>query len=177
MPEDDFLVILSNCLYLAYLCQYISEPLHEKKTKKKKTPSDVYAQRRCRSACAFWIAKDVRFLLVYYEDFNKTARMRRLIWVFLGRACRKKRFLTLRPIFFLEYLIFACIRASRPRWLRMRVQLETRRSRVRGRQHSFVEIDHEIFSTVILSLPLIQEGQFSVSGQRMCTIQVNRLED
>ena len=25
-------------------------------------------------------------------------------------------------------------------------------------QHSFVEIDHEIFSTVILSLPLIQEG-------------------
>ena len=30
----------------------------------------------------------------------------------------------------------------------------------RGRQHSFLEIDHEIFSTVILSLPLIQEGQF-----------------
>ena len=28
----------------------------------------------------------------------------------------------------------------------------------RGRQHSFVEIDHEIFSTVILSLLLIQEG-------------------
>ena len=32
----------------------------------------------------------------------------------------------------------------------------------RGRQHSFVEIDHEIFSTVILSLPLIQKGQLSV---------------
>ena len=28
----------------------------------------------------------------------------------------------------------------------------------RGWQHSFVEIDREIFSTVILSLPLIQEG-------------------
>ena len=40
----------------------------------------------------------------------------------------------------------------------------------RGRQHSFVEIDHEIFSTVILSLSLIQEGQLSVSGERMCTI-------
>ena len=39
----------------------------------------------------------------------------------------------------------------------------------RGRQHSFVEIDHEIFSTVILSLPLIQEGHLSVSGERMCT--------
>ena len=44
----------------------------------------------------------------------------------------------------------------------------------RGRQHSFVEIDHE---TVILSLPLIQEGQLSVSGERMYTILVNRLED
>ena len=43
--------------------------------------------------------------------------------------------------------------------------------------YSFVEIDHEIFSTVILSLPLIQEGQLSVSGERMCTILVNRLED
>ena len=39
------------------------------------------------------------------------------------------------------------------------------------------ENDHEIFSTVILSLPLIQEGQLSVSGERMCTILVNRLED
>ena len=47
----------------------------------------------------------------------------------------------------------------------------------RGRQHFFVETDHEIFSTVILSLPLIQEGQLSVSGKRMCTILVNRLED
>ena len=30
----------------------------------------------------------------------------------------------------------------------------------RGRQHSFVEIDHEIFSTVIF-----KEGQLSVSGE------------
>ena len=47
----------------------------------------------------------------------------------------------------------------------------------RGRQHSLVEIDHEIFSTFILSLQLIQEGQLSVSGERMCTILVNRLVD
>ena len=46
-----------------------------------------------------------------------------------------------------------------------------------GRQHSFVVIDHKIFSTVILSLPLIQEEQLSVSGERMCTILINRLED
>ena len=31
--------------------------------------------------------------------------------------------------------------------------------------------------TNTLSLPLIQEGQLSVSGKRMCTILVNRLED
>ena len=31
------------------------------------------------------------------------------------------------------------------------------------------EIAHEMFSTVILSLPLIHEGQLSVSGERMCT--------
>ena len=47
----------------------------------------------------------------------------------------------------------------------------------RGRQHSFMEIDHKIFSTVILSLLLIQEGRLSVSGEGMCTILVNRLED
>ena len=47
----------------------------------------------------------------------------------------------------------------------------------RAWQHSFVEIDHEIFSTVILSVPLIQEGQLSDSGERMWTILVNRLED
>ena len=47
----------------------------------------------------------------------------------------------------------------------------------RGRQHSFMEIDHEIFSMVILSLLLIQEGQLSVSGKRMCSILVDRLED
>ena len=47
----------------------------------------------------------------------------------------------------------------------------------RGQQHSFMEIDHEIFSTVIFSCWLIQEGQLSVSGERMCTILVNSLKD
>ena len=60
------------------------------------------------------------------------------------------------------------------------VRLETRRPRVQSPPRSatsFVESDHEIFSTVILSLPLIQEGQLSVSGERMYTILINRLED
>ena len=47
----------------------------------------------------------------------------------------------------------------------------------RGWQNSFVEIDREIFSMVFLSLLLIQEGQLSVPGERMCTIVVNGLED
>ena len=38
-----------------------------------------------------------------------------------------------------------------------------------GSATSFVEIDREIFSMVILSLPLIQEEQLSVSGERMYT--------
>ena len=36
------------------------------------------------------------------------------------------------------------------------------------RQYSFIEIDHEIFSLIILSLLLIQEGKLSVFGRRMC---------
>ena len=62
----------------------------------------------------------------------------------------------------------------------MRVRLVIMRLWVRlppGRQHSFMETDHDVFSTVILSLPLIQEGQLSVSDERMCTVKVNRLGD
>ena len=35
--------------------------------------------------------------------------------------------------------------------------------------HSFVEIGHEIISMAIVSQPLIQVGQLSVTGKRMCT--------
>ena len=47
----------------------------------------------------------------------------------------------------------------------------------RGRQHSFVEIGREMFSTVILSLPLVREGRLLVSGEGMCTVLVGRLGD
>ena len=42
-----------------------------------------------------------------------------------------------------------------------------------------LRFDHEIFFMIILSQTLIQEGQLSVpvSGKRMYTILVNRLED
>ena len=35
--------------------------------------------------------------------------------------------------------------------------------------HTFIEIDHEIFSTVILLLRLIQKGLLSVTIESMCT--------
>ena len=34
---------------------------------------------------------------------------------------------------------------------------------------TFMEVDHEIISKVILLLLLIQEGQLSVAGKIMCT--------
>ena len=37
------------------------------------------------------------------------------------------------------------------------------------RPHTFMEIDHEIFSTVILLLPLNQEGLVLVTSESMCT--------
>ena len=46
-----------------------------------------------------------------------------------------------------------------------------------GWQHSFVAIDHEIFSLVILSHQMIQEGQLSVSDKTTCSVLVNCLED
>ena len=33
----------------------------------------------------------------------------------------------------------------------------------------FMEIDHEIISTDILTLPLIRKGRLSVTGKEMCT--------
>ena len=41
--------------------------------------------------------------------------------------------------------------------------------------HTFMEIDHEIFSTIFLLLPLIQEGRFSVPGESVHLVLVNSL--
>ena len=40
-------------------------------------------------------------------------------------------------------------------------------SLIQARSHTFMEIDHEIISTVIL-LPLIQEGLLPVTSESMC---------
>ena len=40
---------------------------------------------------------------------------------------------------------------------------------ITGLEHTFEEIDHETFSTIILPLPLIQKEQLSVTGERLFT--------
>ena len=52
---------------------------------------------------ASWIAKGAKFLHADNEDSDQTARLRRLIWVFVGRTCEKVRFLTLRRIQYEDY--------------------------------------------------------------------------
>ena len=42
-------------------------------------------------------------------------------------------------------------------------------SSIPARSYTFVEIDREIISTVILLLPLIQEGLLSTTSDIMCT--------
>ena len=63
--------------------------------------------------------------------------------------------------------VYMCIAThpAGPRWLSW-MRRPTGDQEVAGSAPAKVgEIDHEIFSTVILSLPLIQEGQLSVSGE------------
>ena len=62
---------------------------------------------------------------------------------------------------------FAVLRCASDRW-----------SGGRRLDPHFLQIGHELISKIILSLMLIQEGQFSVSGKRICAqILVNHLED
>ena len=42
-------------------------------------------------------------------------------------------------------------------------------SSIPAQSHTFVEIDHEIFSTIILLFPLKQEGLLSFITESMCT--------
>ena len=72
-------------------------------------PSARHAQGRFKSACAYAQSyQSLRSLHKIYaylaisnapcEDSDQTARMRRLIWIFIGRTCPKECFLTLRFI-------------------------------------------------------------------------------
>ena len=67
-----------------------------------------------------------------------------------------------------------------PHWLRWCVTDSCSGHRFNARwvwQHFCIEIDHEIFSAVILSLLQIQEGQFSVQVKECAQVPINHLED
>ena len=69
-----------------------------KRTFRHVRPAKIQIRLRIRavwsesSLVAFWIAKDAKFLHADNEDSDQTARVRRLIWVFVVRC------LTLRHI-------------------------------------------------------------------------------
>ena len=97
-----------------------------------------------------WLKKKTSYLKLCKYFFNIGIRSFLIILVLIFKQV-------------VYYMLMGLKLLGRPRWLSwMRVRLVIRTLRVRppqGRQHSFVEIDREIFSTVILSLSLIQEGQ------------------
>ena len=72
-------------------------------------PAKIHISLRIRavwsesSLCAFWIAKDAKFLRAHNEDSNQTSRMCRLIWVFVVCTCQSGRFHTLRVIWCVIY--------------------------------------------------------------------------
>ena len=72
-----------------------------KRTFEPERPAKIQISLRIRtvwsefSKGASGTAKDAKFLHADIEDSDQTARMRRLIWVFVGRTCQKLRFLKL----------------------------------------------------------------------------------
>ena len=93
------------------------------------------------NACIFFESTDLIVILFPHKAIHQTVYI-----VFC--SCEEK-------FCFEIYKMFMTV--SQPRWLSwMRIRLVIRRFRVLpplGQQHSIMEIDHEIFSMVILSLP------------------------
>ena len=81
-------------------------------------PAKIQISQRIRavwsesSLGAFWIDDDANFHYAENEDTNQTARMRRLIWVFIGRTCQKVRFLTLRIPYLLTLVLLNKLRCQ-----------------------------------------------------------------
>ena len=72
---------------------FATEPRHDKTNKVTMRPAKTQISLGIRSVwsesslCAYWVAKDPKFLHADSEDSDQTARMPRLIWVFAGRIC------------------------------------------------------------------------------------------
>ena len=95
--------------FLSFTCTY--EPPRDKTNILTCAPSEDSDQPGFRpvwsesSLCAQWVAKDPSFLHADSEDSDKTGRMPRLIWVFVGRTCYFVGFVTRRLIYFDTFLM------------------------------------------------------------------------
>ena len=69
------------------------------------------------SLCAFSIAKAAKCLLANNEDSDQTVRMRRLIWVFVGRTCQRARFLMFRLKYILWVSVIVTASVKRFKWV------------------------------------------------------------
>ena len=73
--------------------------MHKKGNFKNVHPAKIQISLRIRAVWSesslgtFWVVKDAMFLHADKEDFNQTARMRSLIWVFVGCTYQKVCFL------------------------------------------------------------------------------------
>ena len=91
-----------TCLYNVFFLKNNKRCNVRKRTFSHVRPAKIQISLRIRtvwsetSLSAFWIAKDAKFLHANKEDSNQTARMRRLILVFVERSCQKVGFLILR---------------------------------------------------------------------------------
>ena len=124
------------------------------------------------------------------EDSDQTGRMQRLIWVFAGHKGHFVGFV-MRWLTFRKYiLIFASGLRNKPHIWRpfsLALWLQSQGSLVRapalpqtGYTCTLHRISHEIIYMVFLLFPLIQERQFLVISESICTLNhfvlVNCLE-
>ena len=141
----------------------------------------VFSNLRCISINEFYILVLYRLngrLLCYVRGFTQLPQKRKAATYFEGPGGHGQPLLDGSYVTQRVRLAYSKPGSSTGRFSLKHVRLTISWLRVRppaGRQNSSMDIDHEIFSTAILSLPLIQEGQLSVSGESMCTILLRGL--
>ena len=100
-------------------------------------PDQVFLRRNASSLSAFWIAKDAKFLHADDGDYDKSARMRRLILCLCCAHMSEGTFSLVVAQMFLTHklttlFVDATLKTSRPLWLNwMHVRLVIRKLRVR----------------------------------------------
>ena len=100
-----YTVIISKSLFLQ---DYIGNDVRES-THGRLRPAKIQISLRIRavwsesSLGAFWIAKEAEFLHADKEDSDQTARMRRLIWVFVWAQMLEDTFLDVTIRMFIEH--------------------------------------------------------------------------